>query len=52
VSWTLGRVAFALLCLAALLIMCAGYVGLDALVGAAVIVGAIGFVLLVVRTLR
>lgn len=51
-SWTLGRVAFALICLAAVLIMCAGYVGLDALIGAAVLVGVIGFALLVVRTLR
>lgn len=50
--WTLGRVAFALLCGALVLIMCAGYAGVDALVGAALVAGVLGLVLTVIRVLR
>lgn len=50
--WTLGRVALSCVLLALVAIMCAGYIGADALVGMAVILGGIGFVLLVVRALR
>ena len=51
-NWTLGRLAGALVVGSLLVIMCAGYVGSQALLGAAVVTGAIGFVLLVANILR
>lgn len=50
--WTLGRVALSCVLLALVAVMCAGYVGGEALLGMAVLLGGIGFVLLVVRSLR
>lgn len=50
--WPLGRVAATLVVGALLAVMCAGYAGSRALLGAATVVGAVGFVLLVINVLR
>jgi hypothetical protein len=52
VRWTLGRVAAALIFGSLLVIMVAGYVGSQALLGAATITGALGFVALMINILR
>lgn len=50
--WALGRIAMSSIVGALLLIMCAGYVGSQALLGAAVILLALGFVLLIGTVLK
>lgn len=51
-GWTLARIATVLLFGGLVAIMCAGYAGSEALLGAALLVASLGFVLLVVRVLR
>lgn len=51
-GWTLGRLAVTLLFGGLVAVMCAGYAGSEALLGAALVAASLGFVLLVVRVLR
>lgn len=48
-SWTLGKLAASTLILGLLLLMCAGYVGAEGLLGTAVILVGLGFALLIIR---
>ncbi len=50
--WTLGSLALSMLMISLVLIMCAGYVGLDALLGAAVLTGVLGFTALIIKVMR
>lgn len=51
-GWTLGRIAASFSALGFVVIMCAGYTGSEALLGLAVTLAAVGFVLLVARVLQ